>query len=186
MNQWEQKGNIWSSFISPSLFFSLSFFPWVFSQEEIIGTAPRPVGRSSFIFSHKNTSSHWASRLRPQKRQKSLLSQRNLPHSCCSSQQLDINPCCCGKEIIFLPIPPLPHQVHSGISPSRPWLLEVPYRSSWTSFVLHACCSRKRPPRWLLLKEAFYQYRARSPLFLEHIIFTLWNQQTWRRGWQLT
>lgn len=50
-----KRPNLISFHLSASLFFSLSIFPQVFSQHEIIGTAQHPVGTSSFIFSHINT-----------------------------------------------------------------------------------------------------------------------------------
>lgn len=62
-----KRPNLISFHLSASLFFSLSIFPQVFSQHEIIGTAQHPVGTSSFIFSHINTQSHWASPLSTQK-----------------------------------------------------------------------------------------------------------------------
>lgn len=120
------------------------------------------MGSSSFIFSHINTHSHWASPLRPPK--KAQKSSPSSLHSRCSSQQLAINPHYDGKQK-KISSHNSPSQVHSGINPSRPWLLEVPDRSSRTSFVLHAHCCKKQLPTWGRLKEALAARGQMSSIF---------------------
>lgn len=123
----------------------VSIFPPVFSQEEIIGAALRPVGSSSFIFSHINTLSHWASPLRPPKKGRRVffLPSLSLQLSAAAHQPS------LWWETKRIPSRNSPSPVHSGISPSRPWLLEVPDRSSRTFFVFHANCCIKRLPGWV-------------------------------------
>lgn len=113
--------------LSASLFFSLSIFPQVFSQHEIIGTAQHPVGTSSFIFSHINTQAHWASPLTTQKSLPLLhllLFPEKLPFDLAVSSWPPTLRTLEKYRNIFPII--LFSQEHSGIIPSRLQLLEVP------------------------------------------------------------
>lgn len=122
-----KRPNLISFHLSASFFFSLSIFPQVFSQHEIIGTAQHPVGTSSFIFSHINTQSHWASPLTTQKSLpllRLLLFPEKIPFDLAvSSWPPTLR--ALEKYLNIFPII-LFSQEHSGIIPSRLQLLEVP------------------------------------------------------------
>ena len=194
MNQWEQKGKNPILFhLSLPLLLSLYLSASVFPRRNNWHSSPSRGKKLICILPHKHTLTLGLSTQTPKKAEESSPSSSfpekppSSPAAALSSRPSTLT-AVEKKKKTFLPITPRPPKVHSGINPSRPWLLEVSDCSSWTSFVLHAFCCRNSQMSSLKggvlpLKEAFFQHGAKCPLFLDsYYFYTVKNPKTTSNG----